>query len=92
ADSTLPPAMRLLLDGEVPGVPQRVEITAARAGDVVHAEFCSRAYAHLAQPSELHLDRSTVLCETSGTARLTGSIGGADIDSTGTGVFEFLHG
>jgi hypothetical protein len=92
ADSTLPPAMRLLLDAEVPGVPQRIEITAARAGDVVHAEFCSRSYARLAQPSELHLDRSTVLCETSGTARLTGSIGGADIDSTGTGVFEFLHG
>jgi hypothetical protein len=92
ADTTLPPAMRLLLDAGVPGVPERIEITAARAGDVVHAEFCSRSYARLAQPSELHLDRSTVLCETSGTARLTGSVGGTEIDSTGTGVFEFLHG
>ena len=41
ADCTLPPPMRLLLDGEVPGVPKRIEITATRAADTVHAEFCS---------------------------------------------------
>ena len=41
ADCTLPPPMRLLLDGEVPGVPERIEITATRAGDTVHAEFRS---------------------------------------------------
>lgn len=92
ADCTLPPPMRLLLDGEVPGVPERIEITATRAGDKVHAEFGSRSYARLAQPSEVFLDRSTVLCETSGTTRASGTINGEDFDFVGTGVFEFLNG
>ncbi|TPG34731.1 hypothetical protein [Mycolicibacterium hodleri] len=92
ADCTLPATMRLLVDGEVPGVPQRVEITATRVDDTVHAEFLSQSYARLAQPSEVHLDRTTVLCETGGTARVRGSINGERIDFTGAGVFEFLHG
>jgi len=92
ADCTLPPPMRLLLDGEVPGVPERIDITATRAGDKVHAEFRSRSYARLAQPSEVCLDRSTVLCETGGTVRASGTIKGADFDFVGTGVFEFLYG
>lgn len=91
-DCTLPPPMRLLVDGDVPGVPERVEISATRAGDTVHAEFRPRSYARLAQPSEISLDRSTVLCETGGDARMSGSINGVAIDFTGTGVFEFLHG
>jgi hypothetical protein len=91
-DCTLPPPMRLLLDGAVPGVPDHVEITATRAGDTVHAEFRPRSYARLAQPSEVSLDHSTVLCETDGTARVSGTINGDSIDFTGTGVFEFLHG
>ncbi|OBC11595.1 hypothetical protein A5784_34350 [Mycobacterium sp. 852013-50091_SCH5140682] len=91
-DCTLPPPMRLLIDGDVPGVPELVEVSATRAGDTVHAEFRPQSYARLAQPSEVSLDRSTVLCEASGTARMTGSINGATIDFTGTGVFEFLHG
>ena len=92
ADCTLPPPMRLLLDGEVPGVPERIEITATRAGDEVHAEFRSQSYARLAQPSEVCLDRSTVLCETDGTARANGTINGEDVDFVGTGVFEFFYG
>jgi hypothetical protein len=92
ADCTLPPPMRLLLDGEVPGAPERIHITATRAGDRVRAEFRSHCYARLAQPSEVCLDRSTVLCETSGTARVSGSINGEDVDFVGTGVFEFLYG
>lgn len=92
ADCTLPPPMRLLLDGQVPGVPARIDITATRVGDSVHAEFRSQSYARLAQPSEKCLDRSTVLCETAGTARASGSINGEDVDFVGTGVFEFLHG
>lgn len=92
ADCTLPPPMRLLLDGEIPGVPERVTVTAARAGDSVHAEFCSRSYARLAQPSETRLDRSTVLCETDGTVRVNGTIKGEDFNFVGTGVFEFLYG
>ena len=92
ADCTLPPPMRLLMGGEVPDVPERVEISATRAGDAVHAEFRPQSYARLAQPSEMCLDRSTVLCETSGTARVNGSINGESIDFVGTGVFEFLHG
>ncbi len=92
ADCTLPPPMRLLLDGEVPDVPERLEITATRAGDTVHAEFRPQSYARVAQPSEVSLRRSTVLCETSGTARVTGTVNGKDIDFVGAGVFEFLHG
>jgi hypothetical protein len=92
ADCTLPPPMRLLLDGEVPGVPERIEITAARAGDRVHAEFRARSYARLAQPSEVRLGGSTVLCESDGAVRASGTINGEDFGFVGTGVFEFLHG
>jgi hypothetical protein len=92
ADCTLPPPMRLLLDGEVPRVPERININATRAGDRVHAEFHSRSYARVAQPSELCLNRSTVLCETSGSVRASGTVKGEDFDFVGTGVFEFLHG
>ncbi len=91
-DCTLPPPMRLLLGGEVPGVPERIEITAARAGDKVRAEFRSRSYARLAHPSEVCLDRSTVLCEADGAVRASGTVNGEDFDFVGTGVFEFLHG
>ncbi|AJK81188.1 hypothetical protein PICSAR240_03756 [Mycobacterium avium subsp. paratuberculosis] len=92
ADCTLPPPMRLLLDGEVPGVPERIEITATRAADTVRAEFRSRSYVRLAQPSETRLDRSTVLCETDGTVAASGTVRGEKFDFAGTGVFEFLHG
>jgi hypothetical protein len=92
ADCTLPPPMRLIVDGRVPGVPERVEIAAERAGDTVHAEFRATSYARLVHPSEIALDRSTVLCETSGTAHVTGNIGGERVDFVGTGVFEFLYG
>jgi hypothetical protein len=91
ADCTLPAPMRLLLDGEIPDVPERVEITATRVSDAVHAEFRPQSYARLARPSEVCLDRSTVLCETSGTARVSGSINGESIDFVGAGVFEFLY-
>ena len=84
--------MRLLLDGEVPGVPARIEVTAARCADSVRAEFLPQSYARLAQPSELSVDGTTVLCESSGTARMTGTINGETIDFSGTGVFEFLYG
>jgi hypothetical protein len=92
ADCTLPPPMRLLLDGEVPGVPERIDITATRAGDRVHAAFRSHSYARLAQPSEVRLDGSTVLCETGGATRASGTINGEEFNFSGTGVFEFLYG
>lgn len=92
ADCTLPPPMRLLLDGDVPGVPARIEVTAARAGDTVHAEFVPQSYARLAQPGELSLDGTTVLCESSATATMTGSINGERVEFAGTGIFEFLYG
>jgi hypothetical protein len=92
ADCTLPPPMRLVLGGDVSDIPERMEVAATRAGDVVHAEFTPQSYARLAQPSEVCLDRSVVLCETNGTARVTGSIDGEDIDFVGAGVFELLYG
>lgn len=92
ADCVLPPPMRLLLDGDVPGVPECVDVTASRAGDTVHVEFRPQSYARLAQPSEMSLTGSTVLCEANGTAEVTGSINGKAIDFVGTGVFEFLYG
>lgn len=92
ADCTLPPTMRLLLEGATPAVPEQVHVTASRAGDTAQVQFRPRSYARIAQPSEAHLDRSTVLCESSGTARVRGSIAGETMDFVGTGVFEFLHG
>jgi len=91
-DCTLPPPMRLLLDGAASGVPECVDVTANRAGDTVRAEFHPQSYARLAQPSEVHMGRSTVLCETNGTARVSGEINGVDFTFHGAGVFEFLHG
>lgn len=92
ADCTLPPPMRMLLDGEVPGVPEWIDISAARAGDRVHTEFRSHSYARLAQPSEVRLDGTTVLCETGGAARVSGTINGEHFSFVGAGVFEFLYG
>jgi hypothetical protein len=92
ADCTLPPPMRLILDGEASDIPERMEVAATWAGDVVHAEFRPQSYARLAQPSEVRLDRSVVLCETNGTARVSGSINGEGIDFVGAGVFELLYG
>lgn len=92
ADCTLPPAMRLLLDGEVPGVPELLAIDAERAGDTAHIEFRPRSYARLAQPSETDLRGCTVLCESIGTVAVAGRIGGTRMTFDGTGVFEFLHG
>jgi hypothetical protein len=92
ADCTLPPPMRLVLDGAASGIPESMRVAAARAGDTVLAEFQPQSYARLAQPSEVRLDRSVVLYETNGTARVTGSINGENIDFVGAGVFEFLNG
>ncbi len=78
--------------GGASDVPASIAITAHRAGDAVRAEFRPESYARLAQPSELHLDRSVVLSETSGSARVSGSIDGEAIDFVGAGVFELLHG
>lgn len=92
ADCTLPPPMRMLLDGDVPGVPEVVEVTASGGEDYVRAEFRSQSYARLAKPSEVHLDRSIVLCETNGAVHVSGSIQGEDVDFVGDGVFEFFYG
>jgi hypothetical protein len=92
ADCTLPSPMRLVLGGEASDVPQSIEIAATRAGNTMHAQFEPQSYARLAQPSEVFLDRSVVLCETNGSARVTGSIDGEDVDFVGAGVFELLYG
>jgi hypothetical protein len=91
ADCTLPPPMRLILDGVASDIPERMEIAGTWAGDAVRAEFRPQSYARLAQPSEVSLDRSVVLCETNGTARVSGSINGEGIDFVGAGVFELLY-
>lgn len=91
-DCTLPPPMRLVLGGDASDVPASIEIAGTRSGDAVHVEFRPQSYARLAQPSEVCLDRSVVLSETSGTARVRGSINGEDVDIVGAGVFELLHG
>jgi hypothetical protein len=91
-DCTLPPPMRLVLGDEVANVPASVVITARRAGDALHAEFRPESYARIAQPSEVCLDRSVVLCETSGSVHVEGSVGGEAVDCHGPAVFELLHG
>jgi hypothetical protein len=92
ADCTLPAPMGLIVDGTVPGVPQRLEIRAQRLDDSVRAEFRPSSHARLAHPSEVDLDRCTVLCEAAGTARVTGTVRGEQMDFDGAAVFEFLHG
>jgi hypothetical protein len=92
ADCTLPPPMRLVLGGDAADVPASIQLTAERSGDVVHAHFRPASYARIAQPSEVRLDRSVVLCETSGTVHVEGSVGGEAVDFIGSGVFELLHG
>lgn len=91
-DCTLPPPMRLVLGGIASDVPASLEITAARSGDSVRAEFRPESFARLAHPSEVRLDRSVVLCETAGPVRALGVIGGEDFAVEGVGVFELCHG
>ena len=93
ADCTLPPPMRLLLDGESPGVPERLEITATRAGDTVRGRIPTRG------PTRGWHSRARCIwtgrpcsCETGGTARVSGSVNGESVAFVGAGVFEFLHG
>ena len=90
ADCTLPAPMRLLLDGEVDAGAGGGRRGARRRRDSRRVPLA--LYARLAQPSEVSLNWSTVLCETSGTAKVSGSINGELLDFVGTGVFEFLHG
>jgi hypothetical protein len=92
ADCTLPSPMQLVLGGEASDVPQSIEIAGTRADNTLHAQFQPQSYARLAQPSEAFLDRSVVLCEVNGNARVTGSIDGENVDFTGPGVFELLYG
>jgi len=91
-DCTLPPPMRLVLGGAASDVPASVDIRAERAGGVVHAVVHPETHARLAQPSEVSLDRSVVLAETSGAARVTGAVDGTPLDFRGVGVVELLHG
>jgi hypothetical protein len=91
-DCTLPPAMRLVLSGDASDVPASVRMTARSSADVAHAEFRPESYTRVALPSEVRLDRSVVLCESSGAARVKGSVDGQELDVTGVGVFELLHG
>jgi hypothetical protein len=91
-DCTVPPPMRLVLGGTASDVPASIAITGTRYGDRVRAEFRPESYARVALPSETYLDRAVVLAETSGPARVTGVIDGVDLDISGVGVFELLHG
>jgi hypothetical protein len=91
-DCTLPRPMRLLLGGEAADIPAKIEITAARSDELVRVEFNPRSYARIGLPSEVRLDRSVMLTESSGTADVSGSINGSALDFTGVGVFEVLHG
>jgi hypothetical protein len=92
ADCTLPPPMRLLLAGDAADVPERVDVTAAHAEGTVHAEFEVESYTRVAQPSEVSLDGSVVLVESSARVRVDGRIGGEPVDFHGSGVLEVLHG
>ena len=91
-DCTLPAPMALVLGGAATDIPASLDIAADQSGDRLRAEFRPESYARLAQPSELHLDRSVVLSETSGSARVRGSIDGEEIDFIGTGVVELFDG
>jgi hypothetical protein len=91
-DCTLPPPMQLVLGGAASDVPATVELGATSSAGTVTAVFSPQSHARLALPSELAPDRSVVLSEISGTARITGSVGGREIDAAGSGVVEVLRG
>ena len=91
-DCTVPKSMRLVLGGLASDVPRSIAITGQRSRDRVRAEFQPESHARVALPSQTCLDRAVVLTETSGPARVTGVIDGVDLDVTGVGVFELLHG
>jgi hypothetical protein len=91
-DCTLPPPMRLVLGGRTAPVPATIEIMARRGADTLHAEIHLESSARLAHPSEIDLTGSVVLSETSGTALVTGSVAGREMDFAGSSVFEVLHG
>jgi hypothetical protein len=88
-DCTLPAPMRLVLGGTALDVPALLEVT---AGDDLLVEFRPGSYARLAQPSETCVDRSAVLAETAGVARIVGTVRGEDVDVVGAAVMELLHG
>jgi hypothetical protein len=92
SDCTLPPPMRLLLAGDAADVPERVTVTAERAGDTVRAEFEVESYARVAQPSEVSLDGAAVLVESSARVRVDGRLGDDPVEFHGSGVLEVLHG
>ncbi len=93
ADCTLPPPMRLLLDGEVPDVPERIEIDATRAGDTVHAEFRPAVLrppgaAERGPPGPVDCALRDQRHRPGEWARSTARTS----NFIGTGVFEFLYG
>jgi hypothetical protein len=92
ADCILPPPMRLVLDGAAADIPASIDIAAARSTDTVRAVIRPESFAWLGQPSEVRLDRSVVLAEISGTARITASIQGEVIGFAGAAIVELLHG
>ena len=93
ADCTLPPPTLLVLDGAVSGIPGSMRVAAERAGDTVLAEFQPQSYS-TGWPNRVKFAWIDPwrLYETNGTARVTGSINGENIDFVGAGVFEFLNG
>jgi hypothetical protein len=91
-DCTLPPAITIVLPGTASDIPARVRVDAGSGSDRLAVVFEPVSYARIAQPSEYDWDRSVVLNETTGSARVVGTAGGKDVDVIGTGVFEFLRG
>jgi hypothetical protein len=90
-DCTLPPPMRLVLGGDSGDVPAALDITATHRGDSLRLRFEPTSWARLGYPNELHLDRSVVLCETTGPARVSGLIDGRELAAEGAGVVEVFR-
>lgn len=91
-DCTLPPAMNLLAGGTSADVPAEIRIAARRGADEIELAFRSRSFARIMLPSEVDLDRTVTLTETSGTARALGTLGAEPLDVEGVGIVEVLHG
>jgi hypothetical protein len=92
-DCTLPPPMGLVLGGVATDVPRSLEV---EAGDgELRAELTPRSHARLALPSAVHPDRSVVLTEVAGPARVRAAGRGrhpGPVDLVGTATVEQLGG
>jgi len=88
---TLPAALALCRPGHATDVPEVVTVTAASSRGRVALRFTRAATARVVVPNESRLG-TTAIYESFGAIAATGRVDGQDIELTGRGLFECVHG